>query len=130
MNLLLDTHTFIWYVTDNSKLSNQVLELINDENNQILMSIASLWEIAIKQSIGKLTFNQPQPFETFIIEQLNLNDFSLLDIKFSHLAVVSTLLLHHRDPFDRLLVAVSIVENTPMLNADTIFDAYPIRRLW
>ncbi|WP_445634273.1 PIN domain-containing protein [Nostoc sp. DSM 114161] len=130
MNLLLDTHTFIWYVTDNSKLSNQVLELINDENNQILFSIASIWEIAIKQSIGKLSFNQPQPFETFITEQLNLNNFSLLNIKLSHIAVVSTLPLHHRDPFDRLLIAQSIVESIPLLSADTIFDVYPIRRLW
>jgi PIN domain nuclease of toxin-antitoxin system len=82
MRFLLDTHTFIWYVTDNSRLSNQVLELINDENNEILLSVASLWEIAIKQNLGKLSFNQP--FEIFITQQLNLNDFRLLDIKISH----------------------------------------------
>ncbi|MDB9375421.1 type II toxin-antitoxin system VapC family toxin [Nodularia sphaerocarpa] len=130
MMFLLDTHTFIWYVTDNSRLSNQVLELINDENNQIFLSVASLWEIAIKQSIGKLTFNQPLPFEIFITQQLNLNDFSLVDIKISHVAVISSLTLHHRDPFDRLLIAQSIVENIPLLSADQIFDAYPIQRLW
>ena len=128
MMLLLDTHTFIWYVTDNSRLSNQVLELINDEDNQILLSIASLWEIAIKQSLGKLSFNQQ--FEIFITQQLNFNDFILLDIKVSHLAQVSILPLHHRDPFDRLLIAQSIVESVPILSADTIFDAYPIQRLW
>ena len=128
MILLLDTHTFIWYVTDNSRLSNQVLELINDQNNEILLSIASLWEIAIKQNLGKLSFNQP--FEIFITQQLNLNDFRLLDIKISHVTVVATLLLHHRDPFDRILIAQSIVENTPILSADKIFDAYPIRRIW
>lgn len=130
MRLLLDTHTFIWYLTDNSHLSNQVLELINDENNQILLSIASLWEIAIKQSIGKLSFNQPLPFDIFIAQQLNLNDFSLLDIKISHVAVVSSLPLHHRDPFDRLLIAQSVGENIPLLSADEIFDAYPVQRLW
>ncbi|MHC5615213.1 MAG: type II toxin-antitoxin system VapC family toxin [Nostoc sp.] len=128
MILLLDTHTFIWYVTDNSRLSNQVLYLINDENNEILLSIASLWEIAIKQNLGKLSFNQP--FEIFITQQLNLNDFRLLDIKISHVTIVATLPLHHRDPFDRILIAQSIVENTPILSADKIFDAYPIRRIW
>jgi PIN domain nuclease of toxin-antitoxin system len=128
MMLLLDTHTFIWYVTDNSRLTSQVLELINDEDNQILLSIASLWEIAIKQSLGKLSFNQQ--FEIFITQQLNLNDFTLLDIKVSHLAQASTLPLHHRDPFNRMLIAQSIVENIPILSADKIFDAYPIQRLW
>lgn len=128
MILLLDTHTFIWYVTDNSRLSNQVLEFINDENNEILLSIASLWEIAIKQNLGKLSFNQP--FEIFITQQLNLNDFRLLDIKINHIAVVATLPLHHRDPFDRILIAQALVENIPILSADKIFDAYPIRRLW
>lgn len=126
--LLLDTHTFIWYVTDNSRLSNQVLDLINDENNEILLSIASLWEIAIKQNLGKLSFNQP--FEIFITQQLNLNNFRLLDIKISHVAVVAALPLHHRDPFDRILIAQSIVENILILSADKIFDAYPIERLW
>ncbi|TVP62009.1 MAG: type II toxin-antitoxin system VapC family toxin [Nodularia sp. (in: Bacteria)] len=130
MMFLLDTHTFIWYVMDNSRLSNQVIELINDENNQIFVSVASLWEIAIKQSIGKFTFNQPLPFEIFITQQLHLNDFSLLEIKISHVAVISSLPLHHRDPFDRLLIAQSIVENIPLLSADQIFDAYPIQRLW
>ncbi|MBE9199093.1 MULTISPECIES: type II toxin-antitoxin system VapC family toxin [unclassified Nodularia (in: cyanobacteria)] len=130
MMFLLDTHTFIWYVMDNSRLSNQVIELINDENNQIFVSVVSLWEIAIKQSIGKLTFNQPLPFEIFITQQLHLNNFSLLDIKISHVAVISSLPLHHRDPFDRLLIAQSIVENIPLLSADQIFDAYPIQRLW
>lgn len=128
MILLLDTHTFIWYVTDNSRLSRRVLELINDEDNEIFISIASLWEIAIKQSLGKLSFNQQ--FEVFITQQLSLNDFTLLDITISHLAQVSTLPLHHRDPFDTLLIAQSIVENIPVLSADTIFDAYSIQRFW
>ena len=128
MILLLDTHTFNWYVTDNSRLSNQVLEFINDENNEILLSIASLWEIAIKQNLGKLSFNQP--FEIFITQQLNLNDFRLLDIKINHIAVVATLPLHHRDPFDRILIAQALVENIFILSADKIFDAYPIRRVW
>ncbi len=126
--LLMDTHTFIWYVTDNNRLSNQILELINDENNQIFLSIASLWEMGIKQGLGKLNFNLP--FETFIIQQLSINDFRVLDIKLTHVNIVSQLPLHHRDPFDRMLIAQSIVENIPVLSADQIFDAYPIQRLW
>ncbi|QKQ76981.1 type II toxin-antitoxin system VapC family toxin [Nostoc sp. TCL240-02] len=128
MILLLDTHTFIWYVTDNSRLSNQVVELINDKKNEILLSIASLWETAIKQNLGKLSFNQP--FEIFIRQQLNLNDFSLLDIKINHVTVFATLFLHHRDPFDLILIAQALVENILILSADKIFDAYSIERLW
>lgn len=93
-----------------------------------MLSIGSLWEIAIKQNLGKLSFNQP--FEIFITQQLNLNDLRLLNIKISHVTIVATLPLHHRDPFDRLLIAQSVVENIPVLSADKIFDAYPIRRIW
>ncbi|MEH1944754.1 MAG: type II toxin-antitoxin system VapC family toxin [Nostoc sp.] len=82
----------------------------------------------MKQNLGKLNFNQP--FEIFITQQLNLNDFKLLDIKISHVTVVAALPLHHRDPFDRIIIAQSIVENIPLLSADKIFDAYPIRRVW
>ena len=128
MMFLIDTHTFIWYVTDNSRLSNQVLELINDENNQIFLSIASVWEMGIKHGLGKLTFNLP--FERFIMQQISINDFMVLDIKISQITAVTQLPLHHRDPFDRMLIAQAMVENMPIISADTIFDAYPIRRLW
>ena len=128
MMFLIDTHTFIWYVTDNSRLSNQVLELINDENNQIFLSIASVWEMGIKHGLGKLTFNLP--FERFIMQQISINDFMVLDINISQITAVTQLPLHHRDPFDRMLIAQAMVENIPIISADTIFDAYPIRRLW
>ncbi|MBD2592789.1 type II toxin-antitoxin system VapC family toxin [Nostoc spongiaeforme FACHB-130] len=128
MLFLMDTHTFIWYVTENLRLSNQVLELINDEDNKIFLSIASIWEMGIKQGIGKLTFNLP--LEMLITQQISINDFSVLDIKISHVSTVSQLPLHHRDPFDRMLIAQAIVENLPILSADTIFDAYSVKRLW
>jgi len=128
MRFLLDTHTFIWYVTDEGQLTTLVLELINDENNEILLSIASIWEMAIKQSIGKLSFNLP--FEVFILQQLSLNKFDLLEIKIDHLAVVASLPLHHRDPFDRLLISQAMVEQLPILSIDSAFDCYPIQRLW
>ncbi|WP_374108379.1 type II toxin-antitoxin system VapC family toxin [Nostoc sp. XA010] len=82
----------------------------------------------MKQNLGKLSFNQP--FEIFITQQLNLNDFSLLDIKISHVTVVATLLLHHRDPFGRILIAQALAENILILSADKIFDAYLIKRVW
>ncbi|NET00111.1 MAG: type II toxin-antitoxin system VapC family toxin [Sphaerospermopsis sp. SIO1G1] len=125
---LIDTHTFIWYVTDDSRISNQVLEVINDENNQIFLSIASIWEIGIKHGLGKLNFNVP--FETFITQQMSINDFILLDIKITHITVVAKLPFHHRDPFDRILIAQAIVENIPIISADRKFDAYPIQCIW
>ncbi|MEI2582446.1 type II toxin-antitoxin system VapC family toxin [Scytonema sp. PRP1] len=128
MRLLLDTHTFIWFFTGNTKISNQARALIENQDNEKLLSTASVWEIAIKQSTGKLSFHVP--FEVFIKQQLSLNDFNLLNINLDHLAVVATLPFHHRDPFDRLLIAQSIVEKIPVLSVDSAFDAYPIERLW
>ena len=98
------------------------------ENNENLLSLVSVWEMAIKHSIGKLNF-QPS-FNEFIEQQIIMNWIELLPIRIDHVAVISSLPLHHRDPFDRLLIAQSIVENIPLLSADQIFDAYPIQRLW
>lgn len=128
MRLLLDTHTFIWYVLNIQRLTDKVRNLIDDEDNEILLSIASIWEMAIKQSTGKLSFSLP--FELFITQQLSFNKFNLLEIKINHIAQVATLPLHHRDPFDRLLIAQAMVEQIPILSADSAFDAYPTRRLW
>lgn len=103
MRLLLDTHTFIWFVTNSSKLSISVKALIEDENNEKLLSIASIWEMAIKQSTGKLSFSQP--FQIFIQQQLSLNSINVLAINLDHLAVIASLSLHYRDPFDRPLIS-------------------------
>ena len=128
MKLLLDTHTFIWFVTDSPKLSPMAKELIEDELNEKLLSIASVWEMAIKQSIGKL--NLIAPFKDFIEPQIKQNSINLLQISILHLNVVASLPLHHRDPFDRLIIAQSIVEQIPIVGIDKLFDAYPIQRLW
>lgn len=128
MRLLLDTHTFIWFFMGNPKLSNQIRALIEDENNEKLLSIVSIWEMAIKQSTGKLTLTLP--FEVFITQRLSLNDFNLLNITIDHIAVVAALPFHHRDPFDRLLIAQATVEQIPILSTDSAFDAYLINRLW
>jgi PIN domain nuclease of toxin-antitoxin system len=128
MRLLLDTHTFMWFVIDSPKLKSSVKSQIEDENNEKLLSIVSIWEIAIKQSAGKLSF--ALPFRVFIEQQLRDNSIELLNINLEHIEVVESLPFHHRDPFDRLIVAQAMVERMPVLSADAIFDAYPIRRLW
>lgn len=102
MKLLLDTHTFLWFIKDSPQLSADAKNLLESDVD-LLISAASLWEIAIKISISKLTLTQP--FDAFVPEQLTKNAIDLLPIAVSHLALVSDLPLHHRDPFDRLLVA-------------------------
>ena len=128
MRLLLDTHTFIWYVTDNPKLSAHVKLLIEDENNEKLVSIASIWEMAIKHSIGRLNFSLP--FMEFVGQQLTVSNIGLIEINLQHIEVVASLPLHHRDPFDRLIIAQSMAEQIPLLSVDAIFDAYAIARVW
>jgi PIN domain nuclease of toxin-antitoxin system len=128
MRLLLDTHTFIWYVTDNPRLSAHVKLLIEDENNEKLVSIASIWEMAIKHSIGRLNFSLP--FREFVGQQLTVSNIGLLEINLQHIEVVASLPLHHRDPFDRLIIAQSMAQQIPILSVDAIFDAYAIARVW
>lgn len=128
MRLLLDTHTFIWFIINSPRLSLIVKSLIENENNEKLLSAASIWEIAIKQSSGRLSFGIP--FKEFLEQQLSVNSIDLLDIKIDHLVVIATLPFHHRDPFDRLLIAQAMVEDLPILSADSSFDAYSINRLW
>lgn len=127
MKFLLDTHTFLWFIDDSPQLSQKGKALL-EANNALLLSIASLWEIAIKLSLGKLTVKMPT--EVLMTQQLTCNDIDVLPITVAHLLVVSTLPLHHRDPFDRLLIAQAIVEQTPIVSADPAFDAYPVHRLW
>ncbi|MDZ8188540.1 MAG: type II toxin-antitoxin system VapC family toxin [Nostoc sp. ChiSLP02] len=126
MQQLLDTHIFIWFIMGDPRISNNLRDRI--ENNDNCLSIASVWEMAIKHSIGKLSFNLN--FSEFVEQQIIMNGIQLVDIKIEHILTVSQIPLHHRDPFDRMLIAQAIVENIPVLSADTIFDAYPIQRLW
>jgi PIN domain nuclease of toxin-antitoxin system len=90
--------------------------------------VASIWEMAIKHSVGKLSFGTP--FTQFIEQEMRLNSMDLLPIEIGHINIVSTLPLHNRDPFDRLLISQAIVENMPILSVDIAFDAYPIQRIW
>ena len=109
-------------------LSAAARSLIEDRANEKFVSVASLWEIAIKVSIGKLALSAP--FGVLIPQQLSLNGFELLNIEIEHAAMVATLPFHHRDPFDRLLIAQAAVENMSVVSIDTVFDAYSVTRVW
>ena len=128
MRLLLDTHSFLWFVGGDSSLSVAARLLIEDADNSVLLSAASVWEIAIKVSLGKLHLEQP--FDVLIPQQLLMNHIELLGITLQHAAVVAKLPFYHRDPFDRLLIAQAIVEQIPVITRDPAFDAYPVQRLW
>ena len=127
MKFLLDTHTFLWFIEDNSQLSTKAKTLLESEAS-LFISVASLWEMAIKISISKLTLTQP--FVTFVPDQLEKSAIDILPISVEHLALVATLALHHRDPFDRLLVAQAILEALPIVSIDSKLDAYSIKRIW
>lgn len=128
MKILLDTHAFIWFMIDHPQLNQHAASLIEDPDNEVLISIAALWEMAIKMSLGKL--HLAKPFEQLIPDQLQTNNFTLLPVEVSHLTQVITLPWHHRDPFDRLMIAQSRVEGLPILSRDSIFDDYNVKRLW
>jgi PIN domain nuclease of toxin-antitoxin system len=128
MNILLDTHAFLWFIAGSDELSVTARELIEDENNRIFLSAASLWEMAIKVSLEKLTLNEP--FETLIPEQLSQNGIEILNINTAHAAKIIQLPFHHRDPFDRLLIAQALVEDMSLISIDETFDAYEIKRIW
>jgi PIN domain nuclease of toxin-antitoxin system len=125
---LLDTHTFIWFIEGKPLLRARARELIETPQTDLVLSVASLWEAAIKFSIGKLTLSQQ--FDILIPAALRANDIPLLDITFDHVARLTTLPFHHRDPFDRMLIAQAMTETLPIVSIDTIFDAYGVARIW
>ena len=128
MKYLLDTHTLLWFFQGDKKLSDKARRLIDSPRNEKFLSIASLWEIAIKVSLGKLVLNKP--FERLFPEQLYFNSVKVLDITVDSLIELTTLSFHHRDPFDRLIIAQAFVERLPIIGADASFDAYGISREW
>lgn len=128
MKLLLDTHAFLWFVLADAKLSPTALALIQDPQNDLLISPASVWEIAIKVSLGK--YSMPVPFADFFENQLSLNSIELLPITIRHAQTVSQQPFHHWDPFDRLLVGQALADQLPIVSADAALDAYGIQRKW
>lgn len=128
MRLLLDTHSFLWFINGDKRLSTTAQEIISDIDNGVLLSVASVWEIAIKVSLGKLLFEEP--FENLIPEQLAENSIDLLPIHLDDLSLVAQLPFHHRDPFDRLIIAQSITNKIPIVGKDPAFNSYAITRIW
>jgi PIN domain nuclease of toxin-antitoxin system len=126
VSVLLDTQAFLWWVTDDPKLSRRALRTIARE--PCLVSAASCWEMAIKASLGKLEI--PRPVDRFLQEQLEVNGFALLPISLAHVAAVADLPFHHRDPFDRLIAAQALEEEMAVVSSDPVFRKYRVKRIW
>ena len=126
MKQLIDTHTLLWFTMGNPRISDNLRLQI--ENNDNLLSIASVWEMAIKQSQSKLDLKKSAA--DYVEEKISFDDFELLPIQLHHLRLISTLPFYHRDPFDRLLIAQSITEQVPILSKDKAFDQYSVARIW
>ena len=126
MQFLIDTHILIWFLEGNKLLSKSRRRLIADSNNDVFFSIASLWEIAIKISIGKLTLAKPL---SDVIKQISVENIEILAIVPEHTLQVSTLLFHHRDPFDRIIIAQSEIENLPIMTDDSDIVKYKVKIL-
>ena len=128
MRVLLDTHAFLWFVLGDAKLSHTARSYIEEPQNDKLISPASYWEIAIKISLGKYIL--PQSYEDFMREGIDGNGFIILPIGPRHTAAVADLPFHHRDPFDRLIIAQAKIEQIAVVSADSDFDAYRVTRIW
>lgn len=126
--LLLDTHSFLWWVNDSPELSAPARLAIADGGNVCFLSLATCWEMAIKSSLGKLQL--AKPVERFLSEQLAANGFRLLNIELNHAAKVETLPFIHRDPFDRLLIAQAITDKLTIVSVDSVFADYGVKLLW
>jgi PIN domain nuclease of toxin-antitoxin system len=128
MRILLDTHAFLWWITNDHRLSQRSIELISDGSNELLFSAASGWEIAIKAGLGRL--DVPDPLDRFVSEHLFRNHIGVLPMQLSHALHVVALPQFHRDPFDRLLVAQARVEGLSLLSSDKVFEDYDVDVLW
>ena len=128
MKVLLDTHAFIWLDTQPEKLSKTAMEICQDTNNQLYLSMASIWEMQIKAQLGKLKLKIP--FADMLTVQQQENDLNVLNIALTHIYQLQTLPFHHNDPFDRLIIALSVLENMTLISIDEKFKAYDVSVLW
>jgi PIN domain nuclease of toxin-antitoxin system len=128
VKLLLDTHAFLWWVGASRELSRKARAAIGSGRNTCFVSVASAWEIAIKVSLGSLRVEGA--LERFLPEQIAANGFLPLALDLKHAARVATLPFHHRDPFDRLLIAQALEEELAIVTADPAFARYGVRRIW
>ena len=128
MTVLLDTHAFLWFIFGDDRISPLARTTLESAENWKILSVASLWEIAIKVSIGKLAIRGS--FDEVILPELDRPDIRVLPIQVPHVSYVARLALRHRDPFDRILAAQAAVEGLPIISADVAFDGYGITRMW
>ena len=128
MNLLFDTHTFIWWANEPEKLSQKALDHCQNSANTLILSVASIWEMQIKIQLGKLTIDQG--LKELIQAQKDGNDLQVLPIELAHVLELDRLPLHHKDPFDRLLIAQANIENSLLVSADDVFSNYQVDLLW
>lgn len=128
MKFILDTHAFIWMDTDPTKVSPRVVQVLNDTNNEIHLSVASVWEMVIKSQTGKLVLSDA--IDKIIAEQMKRNPLQLLPVGLPHVLALQTLPSIHKDPFDRLLVAQAMIENAILLSTDPLIRQYPVRVEW
>ena len=126
MPVLLDTHAFLWWTQDDSRLSRRARAAIARE--ECYLSMASCWEVAIKVSLKRLAFDRP--VSQFFTEQLQASGVELMPIEFRHAMRVAELPFHHRDPFDQLLAAQALEEGIAIVSSDRCFDGYGVRRIW
>ena len=127
MRILLDTHIFIWWDSEPKQLSANIRTLCEDEGNTLVLSVASVWEMQIKQQLGKLKLRLP--IAQLVDEQLKNNGIETLPVLLSHVLALQSLPVHHKDPFDRLLIAQANTENIGILSVDEIFKQYEVKLL-
>lgn len=128
MRVLLDTQSYIWFVKGDERLSTSARNTLGESAVEKFISLSSVWEIAIKISIGKLKLSQD--LSNFIIKHQILNEIKILEINLSHFDKYIILPFHHRYPFDRLIISQSLVEVIPVISSDNIFDRYGVNRIW
>jgi PIN domain nuclease of toxin-antitoxin system len=127
MKAILDTHAFLWALAGDGRMSRHAREVFTGSAD-LSLSIASIWEILIKVQANKL--NLPRPAGRYVIRRLAENRIEILPISVDHLLALERLPMHHRDPFDRMLIAQSVEENIPVITGDQIFARYPIEVIW
>ncbi len=128
MRFLIDTHALLWFLREDSRLSSSAKSLIERDDSEVVVSIASIWEIAIKIGSGKLQLSGT--FDDFCDIELRRNNFILLAVDLLHLKSLLPLPKPHRDPFDRIIIAQAVSEGIPIVSADEIFDQYPVKRMF
>lgn len=128
MKLLLDTHAFIWWDSEPEKLSARSRACCQDTTNELFLSVASVWEMQIKQQLGKLKLNSP--LAEIVANQQKTNGIEITSVNLAHVLALDTLPTHHKDPFDRLLIAQAVVERITLITNDRIFSQYAVETLW